>query len=208
MIDRLAYASCYAFSPRGVSEIANRSRILRTRIKLAERESLRLAAERVRQFYDAGLFREFFGGDVVLVPAPASSPLAPGAVSRTALICDALLAVGLAASVSELVLRTTAIRKSAFAAPGTRPNAAEHFETLAVNRARLPETPLVVVDDVVTRGATLLAIASRLAEAFPKISVRAFALVRTESTAAIERIQDPLEGFIALRAIGETVRRP
>ena len=38
---------------------------------------------------------------------------------------------------------------------------------------------VLIVDDFVTKGATILAGASRVAEAFPDAEVRAFALVRT-----------------------------
>jgi hypothetical protein len=38
---------------------------------------------------------------------------------------------------------------------------------------------VVLVDDVVTKGRTLLAAATRIQEAFPDTEVRAFALLRT-----------------------------
>jgi phosphoribosylpyrophosphate synthetase len=37
---------------------------------------------------------------------------------------------------------------------------------------------ILLVDDIITRGATLLGAASRLAEAFPKAEIRAFAVMR------------------------------
>ena len=45
---------------------------------------------------------------------------------------------------------------------------------------RVPEAShLVLIDDVVTRGRTLLAAALRLREALPRADVRGFALLRT-----------------------------
>jgi adenine/guanine phosphoribosyltransferase-like PRPP-binding protein len=56
---------------------------------------------------------------------------------------------------------------------------------------------ITLVDDVVTKGATLLAAASLVAEAFPGIDVRAFTLVRTMGLVPeIERIVDPVFGRI------------
>lgn len=61
---------------------------------------------------------------------------------------------------------------------------------------------IVVVDDVVTKGATLLAAASRVKEAFPTAEVRVFGLVRTMGLQPdIERIVDPCVGEIRLDGI-------
>lgn len=57
---------------------------------------------------------------------------------------------------------------------------------------------ITVVDDVVTKGATLLGAASLLAGAFPRAEIRAFALVRTQGYVKdIERILDPVVGRIS-----------
>lgn len=65
---------------------------------------------------------------------------------------------------------------------------------------------ITVVDDFVTKGATLLAAASRVQEAFPEAEVRAFALVRTKGLVAdIESIGEPCEGLIT--RVGDHVDR-
>lgn len=52
-----------------------------------------------------------------------------------------------------------------------------------------------LVDDVVTKRATLLAVASRVAEAFPGVRVQAFAVLRTMGLVDdIEKILDPCLG--------------
>ena len=57
---------------------------------------------------------------------------------------------------------------------------------------------ITVVDDIVTKGATLLAAASRVAEAFPGAEVRTFALLRTMGLVEnVERIVDPCQGTIS-----------
>jgi hypothetical protein len=51
---------------------------------------------------------------------------------------------------------------------------------MAVDAARIPEAPhVILIDDVVTKGRTLLAAALRLREVFPWAEVRGFALMRT-----------------------------
>jgi phosphoribosylpyrophosphate synthetase len=56
---------------------------------------------------------------------------------------------------------------------------------------------LTLVDDVVTRGRTLLAAAARLHEAFPVAEIRAFALLRTLAQhEELCRLLEPYEGEV------------
>lgn len=67
----------------------------------------------------------------------------------------------------------------------------------------------MVVDDFVTKGATLLGAASRVADLFPDAMVTAFVLVRTTGLVPnVERIVDPVAGEIILLPSGEADRRP
>jgi predicted amidophosphoribosyltransferase len=111
--------------------------------------------------------------------------------------------VGLAAEVWPLLRRRRAVRKSAFATAGERPSVLEHYASFAVERTPLDPAPsaaglrLTLVDDVVTRGRTLLAAAVRLREAFPAADVRAFALLRTlRRDEVLYRVLDPCEGEV------------
>jgi hypothetical protein len=68
---------------------------------------------------------------------------------------------------------------------------------------------ITVVDDVVTKGATLLAAASLLAVAFPDAEIRAFALVRTMGLIPdVDRILDPVLGWIRRTAGSGADRDP
>src|SRR5574340_329614 len=88
---------------------------------------------------------------------------------------------GIGGQVSACLIRETPIRKSAYCAPEDRPMASEHYETLAVDtRMNIPER-VVLVDDVVTSGAMMLASANKLADAYPGIQVKGFAVIRTQS---------------------------
>jgi adenine/guanine phosphoribosyltransferase-like PRPP-binding protein len=57
----------------------------------------------------------------------------------------------------------------------------------------------VLIDDVITKGATLLGAALCLQEAYPHIEIRAIAIVRTLGRRPdIERIKEPCIGRVRL----------
>jgi len=73
--------------------------------------------------------------------------------------------------------------------------------------AGLP-TRLVLVDDVITKGRTILAAAIRLHEAFPNADIRAFALVRTKGlVSGVADALDPCQGIVRW-AGGDARREP
>jgi len=58
---------------------------------------------------------------------------------------------------------------------------------------------IVIVDDVVTKGSTALAAASRIAEIYPDREVAIFALIRTKGLVPdIDQIIEPVSGIIRL----------
>jgi len=64
-------------------------------------------------------------------------------------------------------------------------------------RLPLEPTKFVLVDDVITKGRTILAAAIRLHEAFPNADIRAFALIRTMGfVAKINDNLDPCQGQV------------
>jgi predicted amidophosphoribosyltransferase len=119
-----------------------------------------------------------------------------------------MVEMGIGAVVSTCLERTVAVPKAAFVSGEERPTAERHFETIAVRRRLGEFRRVVIVDDVVTRGATLLGAASRLLEVYPAVDVRGFAAIRTISDPAdFQAIVDPVLGRIEFRD-GETYRRP
>ncbi|MBI5689001.1 MAG: hypothetical protein HZC55_02805 [Verrucomicrobia bacterium] len=71
----------------------------------------------------------------------------------------------------------------------------------------LKSRSIVIVEVVVTQGTMLLASATRLQEAFPRVRLRVFALIRTMSQQEILQIEDIRTGTIQPR--GErAVRTP
>jgi predicted amidophosphoribosyltransferase len=157
-------------------------------------------------------FADFLGPEVTLVPVPKSAPL-PSARGGPVLwvpsrICEALVAEGLGGAVVTCVERVTAVPKSAFAARGERPSIDRHIESMRA-RLELPTNRITLIDDVVTKGATLFAAARVIANAFPEIEVRAFALIRTCGLVPeIAQLIEPTVGAITRDRWGEADRNP
>jgi hypothetical protein len=172
----------------------------------------RLAAQVWLETVGHERFATVFGPRVVLVPVPGSAPLQHAEwVGERLAWC--LKEVGLAAEVWPMLRRQRAVRKSAFAAAGKRPTVLEHYVSFAVecdlqgkalfgpcklaSETRGSGLHLTLVDDVITRGRTLLAAAAKLHDAFPGAEVRAFALLRTLGPdETLHRILDPCEGEV------------
>jgi hypothetical protein len=212
----LEFASCLAYSPSGAGVRCGEGRLLRARLKSADARFLARAAAIVwREWRSGGRFREFFGPGVVLIPVPGSHPVPQGPwVGERLAWC--LSELDLAQAVWPVLRRRRAVRKSAVAPAGQRPSVLEHYRSLAVDAAatyrgsRADSRPLrlVLIDDVVTRGRTLLAAAARLRQALPGCEVRAFALLRTlDRLERVRRLVEPLEGEVRWLS-GDARRRP
>jgi predicted amidophosphoribosyltransferase len=163
----------------------------------------------MRQAHLMPVLAEFFRAIDVLIPIPASAPRRPREYLPDRL-ADALVAEGLARSAWKGLSRVRSVAKSATSAPGRRPTVRVHYESLSVVPGfDLPEDArFLLIDDVVTRGRTLLAAATRLHEAFPQARITAFALLRTLGFRDhIETLLDPCVGRIGWRA-GDARRNP
>lgn len=163
----------------------------------------------MRQVGAAPILKDFFDAADVLVPIPSSRPGSPHG-SCSGRLAEAMVEQGLGARAWGGLRRIRAVPKSAAAAPGRRPAVLTHYLSLRVEPVE--STPgdgrLLLIDDVVTRGRTLFAAATRLHEAFPGARIRAFALVRTLGFAdGLDRLFDPCVGRISWRA-GDTHRNP
>jgi len=140
--------------------------------------------------------RSAFQGDPMLVPVPGSGLTKPHTVWSAKRLCEELVAQGLGADVIEIVKRTTAVPKSA--GNERRPSLREHHDSLTVTPRLVPPTRLLLVDDVVTSGTTLMACAQRLWEVLPGVPIAAFALARVQSEGDPVRVFEPAEEPISL----------
>jgi len=209
-MSRLDYFAPFCYSPRGPSQSAERSRCLRTLIKQAHPGALDRCLQRLRTMIDLGVTPAFLSiPSLALVPLPRRTPTGRlGASAPAVLIGQRLLEAGVGAVLWPALGRIRPLAKSAWAHPGTRPEFHEHYDSLALVECDPPSRQVLLVDDVVTRGRTLLSAAMRLRDALPQIEVYAFALLRTDGLSPdIEQITAPLCGTIRLLG-GDAFRRP
>jgi predicted amidophosphoribosyltransferase len=178
-------------------------------LKAGDASFMRKYALRVRQqVTDSPLLEGFFGTSDVLVPVPGCAPPMTGGLWAARHLAVALLNEGLGGAAWPGLRRVRAVRKSATAAPGERPTVYRHYESFLIELPAIPPERIVLIDDVVTKGRTLLAAATRLQEAFPGAQIRAFALVRTMGLiAGVNQLLDPCKGEIRWRA-GDAHRSP
>jgi hypothetical protein len=209
VIRAIAYASCYVYSPAGAGAVCERSRLLRALLKAGDATFMLKYALRVRQqANDSPLLAGFFDPTDVLVPVPGSAPYIAGGLWAAEHLAAALVNEGLGGAAWTGLRRVRAVRKSATAAPGERPTVNLHYESFVIERPTIPPGRIVLIDDVVTKGRTLLAAASRVHEAFPCAQIRAFALVRTLGLiSGVQQLLDPCKGEIRWRA-GDAHRSP
>ena len=198
MIRAIAYASCYVYSPSGEGQMCERSRLLRTFLKAGDEAFMRKYAWRVReQAKNSPLLAGFFGPSDLLVPVPGSAPYSAGKSWASQHLAAAFVEYGLGRAAWTGLHRVCAVRKSATAAPGTRPTVNLHYDSFYVERPPEPPEGIVLIDDVITKGRTLLAAASRVREAFPGVEIRAFALLRTMGLVPyVQTLLSPCKGQI------------
>jgi hypothetical protein len=147
-----------------------------------------------------------FAHGTLLVPIPRSIPW-DGEVLWPALeLAIALRDVGLALPVWTGLQREFGVQKSATAPNGRRPSVEQHYESFSVPSSAAPLHRLLLVDDIITKGRTLLAAAARLQAQMPHADIRAFALIRTQGfVRCMDQVTDVCHG--AVRWAGGDARR-
>lgn len=194
LLSELTVGSLLIYPPKGHlpgSEGAERARSVMHKFKSARPDVLQALTNALRRSAD-GVLSEVLGPDVVLVPVPGHAPIPPKAKSHNWAsrdIAHAVCEAGLGSEVVTAVTRRVKVPKSAFTAPEKRPTAATHFESMALELDLVLQGAdrITLIDDVVTRGATMLAAASLVSEACSGAKVGGFAVMRTDRP---ERLDD------------------
>jgi hypothetical protein len=206
---RIGFAALLAYAPRGNSVTSKNSRVVTYAIKqdgtfkagaASYLNAIDYTTKRLSEVMPKHPFlADYFNLSVTLVPCPRSSLTKPGSLWPANRICQSIFGRGLAANVLPCLYRTKAVQRSATAAPGQRPAPDEHHESVEVKTQALLNLPtsITLVDDVITRGSSLLAFYKRAEEAFPGIPIRCFAVVRTMSFGEVTSILDPVAGTIS-----------
>ena len=211
---RIEFGSLLSYSPRCNSESAQRSRTTMNALKDDEYVSSPpiLMSDFVGAAIKANIthlpFAHLFQTNPILVPVPRSSLTRPGTLWVPQRLAKALVRRGLGKGVEECVKRVTPVRKSATSLAANRPKADEHYDSMAVQKVFPEPQEILLVDDIITRGATVMGAANKLAEAFPAAHIRVFAAMRTISPPDIfTDTMAPCIGTIELKGI-DTFRRP
>jgi predicted amidophosphoribosyltransferase len=146
----------------------------------------------------ANALYEVLGPAVLVVPCPRSFLLAKGALWPPKEICDELVSQGLAMRSAPILERIRPVQKSSTAASDKRPKPLDHLRSMrVVEQLEFAPRRITIVDDVITRGATLIAAVSHLQQIFPNAEVRAFGMVRTKSFEPdVGNIIDPVVGEV------------
>ncbi|MGA3110497.1 MAG: phosphoribosyltransferase [Candidatus Bathyarchaeia archaeon] len=214
-LSRLDFGSLLAYSPRGMSAEIIHSRNIMIKLKTDSFVSnpqilmSQWIAQDIKRKKDSLPFASYFKANTTLVPTPKSSLMQPGTLWVPLRIANALVGMGLGKNVFPCLVRNKPVAKATSCAPSKRPLVADHYESLSVQKSLSNPDDLLLIDDVITRGATLLGAANCLADAFPQAEIRAFAAMRTISNSAdFVKEYDPCIGEIELREIGDTLRRP
>lgn len=212
LLSELEYGSYLSYTPRGDSDISKQSKnlvlCLKTEGSIGDPEKYASAYITGRLVKDMSKlpFRDFFQPNVFLVPIPKSSLMKPGSLWVSNRIAQEMSKAGLGIY-CECLKRVTAVQKAASAPSGQRPSALEHFLSLECILPISKPREIVLVDDVITKGATALGSASRLKSALPDAHVRAFTIFRTISDAQqFQKIFQPVVGIIS--NINGTLRNP
>ena len=220
-LTQIEFGSLLSYCPRGDSEPILRAREVRNVLKAdgfvnnssGSGQPISMSewvAHTMSQFRTRLPFSGFFAADSILVPTPSSSLLQPDSLWVPERVANALVKYGFGKEVVSCLKRTSAVRKAAYSRAEDRTKPVEHYQSMGVQGSLNSANEIVLVDDIVTRGATLLGAANRLHDVFPAAKIRAFAVMRTISDPSEFRaFYDPRIGTITYREEqGDTIRRP
>jgi len=217
-IPKLQFSALLSYTPQGYSPSALHARDFMIALKnerfVEDPTSAKVVlmsewvAETIQRDRAKLPFSSFFQPNTILVPTPKSSLMKPDTLWVPMRIASALARIGLG-KVLPCLTRIKSVPKAASSLPKDRPTPAEHYKSLRVDGSLSKPDEIVLVDDIITRGSTLLGAANRLADAFPQTRIRAFAAIRTISNPGeFDKLYDPCIGTIELRESGDTLRRP
>ena len=207
-ISDIEFGSLLTYSPRGSTDEEARSRTFKAKLKsdgYLEKEKTLMTeyiAQGIKNNLEKLPFADFFKKNPILIPTPSSSLTKANTLWVPQRLATALVNNGLGEKVSSCLERTKPLRKSHTSSNTNRPKAHEHYDTMAVQKELSEPDEILLIDDFITREATFMGAANRLADAFPKANIRAFAGIKTISKPEnFKKIYDPCIGKIDL--VGE-----
>ena len=214
LLSKLEFGSYLTYTPRPNSDLSNKAKNIMIYLKsegnigTPPKFMSEFVADRLKESIDQMPFKRFFNENVSLVPVPKSSMMQSNALWVSEKIAKALSKQAFG-SLYPCLKRIKPVQKSAYAVPSNRrPKAIEHYNSIECQQLVHRPKEIVLIDDIVTRGSTLLGCASKVKEIFPDIPIRAFAVIRTISEPDnFSKIEDPCVGKITL-SNNDTFREP
>jgi predicted amidophosphoribosyltransferase len=213
LISELEFGSFLAYCPdkntqsEKIKESKNIMLFLKKDQIIEDHPMSEIIAERVKNNLSTLPFKEFFGKDVALIPVPKSSLMKTDSLWVSDRLASALANKGLGIHFPCLE-RIRPVPKSAYSKSENRPKATDHFNSIRCITQLQHPSEMLLIDDVITRGATMLGCASVLKQRFPNTVIRGFAAIRTISNpSGFTSLQTPCIGKITLKA-QDTIRRP
>jgi hypothetical protein len=212
---KLKYGALFAYSPYGQSDEELESKDYKTAVKGdqfypisgKQVQMSNLIAQTINASKDALAFGHFFDDKPILIPVRSTSQMKPFSLWAPLNIASAMQKIGLGREVSTCLERTYPIQRAATS--GNRPTAKEQYDSLRVQKTLEDPSAIVLVDDVVTTGHTLVGSAKRVEEAYPKAKIFGFAAMHTITLPEkFKRLNDPVLGDITLYPSGKTHRDP
>jgi hypothetical protein len=206
-LSKLEFFSLLSYSTRGTSDAEQDSKTWRNAVKndqfVPVNSGFKLTSDLIADWIAKNAtkppFNYYFKPNVVLVPIPRSTLMRPGTLWVPQRLANALAARNLGRSF-ECLQRIAPLPKASISTPANRPKAIDHYNTIRVQTILSEPNEILLVDDVVTRGATSLGAANRLIEAFPNVRICLFAALRAVSPPDVFKdIYDPHLGIIELK---------
>jgi len=144
----------------------------------------------------------FFGDDAILVPIPKSTLMKGDTLWVPKRIALELEKQGLGKYI-DLLERIYSVNRSSTSQPSDRPLPEEHYKSTRIKDTFIEvgkNTTFVLVDDVITRGSTLLGCANRILDVWSNVEIYGFAIFRTISNYTdFKYFLDPKTGKIKYR---------
>ena len=168
--------------PKGTSVSSARAReFIRYDIKQGRAGKIKDTIKRLIEKFPGSPLENYFSAEDTLVPLPGHAPLIEGGFWVAEEICRTLVSLGIGKDVQPILKRNRRVpRSSSLTSATERPTPSVHYDSLHMESLLVKPGAIILVDDVVTRGSTLIACATKITQVLPSAKLKAFALARVE----------------------------
>jgi hypothetical protein len=217
LLSKLEFGSLFAYCPRNIegqnNEEIKKSKNVMLNLKRDSnlgnppRVMSEIVSEMIKTKLDNLPLKDFFGEDIYLVPIPKSHLIQKDTLWVPDRIARALSKQALG-NYYPCLQRFIPVKKSSYSSSVDRPKALDHFNSIKFISQLHQPINILLIDDVITRGSTMLGCASVLRRQFPNVPIKGFAIIRTISNPiGFKTYDDPCIGEVTL-SNGEAFRDP